>query len=275
MMVVATVDDFLSSPFGRFVFGRTWLSFCTDVGLAGLLVWGRPDADDVAPLLRAIPVHDSPLAEPRDRYLDLHRIESLDAPIFAAFAEYVATERERMRASIRCIAVTHGTALMGAVAQGFGTVAPTPFPVRLFADPADALGWLGAPSSLAIELEQLQAAALDTTPLVRDMRAQLRGQLRGAALATMAAALGLSARSLQRKLREHGTSFQHELNRLRVEESQQLLAGSDSTVTEIAMAVGSASVHHFGTLFRRFTGMTPTQWRASSREACAGFGRSI
>jgi AraC-like DNA-binding protein len=151
---------------------------------------------------------------------------------------------------------------MGALAQGFGAVAPTLFPVGMFAEPVDALAWLDAPPSLAVELEYLQAAALHTTPLLRDMRAQLRGRLRGAALATVAAALGLSARSLQRKLREHGTSFQRELNRLRVEEAQQLLVDSDATVTEIAMAVGSASVHHFGTLFRRFTGVTPTQWRA-------------
>jgi len=243
------------------VFGRTWLSFCTPAGLAGMIVWGRPDIDEMAPALCAIPVRGSSLAEPRDRYLDVRRIEGLDAPVFAAFAEHVATERESMRRSVRRLAVAHGTAFMGAIAQGFGTVAPTPFPMQLFADPDDALGWLGAPPALALELEQLQAAALGTTPLVRDMRGELHGRLRGAGLPAVAAALGMSARSLQRRLREHGTSFQHELNRLRIEEAQRLLAGSDATVTEIALAVGSASVHHFGTLFRRFTGMTPTQWR--------------
>jgi AraC-like DNA-binding protein len=68
-------------------------------------------------------------------------------------------------------------------------------------------------------------------------------------------------RSLQRRLHEHGTSFEIELDALRVEIAQRLMLRTEASLTEISLAVGCASPGHFGVLFRKATGMSPRRWR--------------
>ena len=52
------------------------------------------------------------------------------------------------------------------------------------------------------------------------------------------------------------------LRRLRVLRSIELLAGSDGSVTRIAMDVGYNSLSVFETAFRDLTDTTPTEYRA-------------
>lgn len=47
----------------------------------------------------------------------------------------------------------------------------------------------------------------------------------------------------------------------RIDHAQMLLLASDKSLAEIAFQCGLADQAHFSRLFRRFTGMTPTQWR--------------
>jgi AraC family transcriptional regulator len=53
------------------------------------------------------------------------------------------------------------------------------------------------------------------------------------------------------------------VRRLRVEYACQALAGSDASLTGIAAAAGFADQSHFCKTFKRVTGMTPGQYRAS------------
>jgi len=41
-----------------------------------------------------------------------------------------------------------------------------------------------------------------------------------------------------------------------------LLADTDHKITSIAFEVGCASLQHFSTLFRKATGVAPSEWRA-------------
>ncbi|MXN43789.1 helix-turn-helix domain-containing protein [Shinella kummerowiae] len=49
--------------------------------------------------------------------------------------------------------------------------------------------------------------------------------------------------------------------KLRIERASALLLNSDKSLTEIAFNCGLSDQAHFSRLFRRFVGMTPTQWR--------------
>jgi len=55
----------------------------------------------------------------------------------------------------------------------------------------------------------------------------------------------------------------------RIEKAKRLLAGSDHSVTEIALSVGFAETSAFTNAFRRMTGLSPTQYRRSSARPLA------
>jgi len=53
------------------------------------------------------------------------------------------------------------------------------------------------------------------------------------------------------------------LQRLRIERARGLLTGTEQSITDIAFGTGYASSQYFSTVFRRFTGQTPQEFRAS------------
>lgn len=82
-----------------------------------------------------------------------------------------------------------------------------------------------------------------------------------ARLAPVAAELGLSARTLQRKLAEAGSSFQQVLDAVRFSLAQDYLRRRELGLVDIAFLLGfqeqSASTH----AFREWSGMNPGAWR--------------
>lgn len=75
--------------------------------------------------------------------------------------------------------------------------------------------------------------------------------------------LGLSERSLYRKLASEGRSYQDILDDFRAAESQRLLMQRKHTHSEIASAVGFTEQSAWARAFRRWTGLSPTEWRES------------
>lgn len=61
--------------------------------------------------------------------------------------------------------------------------------------------------------------------------------------------------------RSTGQSFVSYLNSYRIERAQQLLAGTELSVTEIGHVVGFCDQSYFGMVFRRLIGMTPSGYR--------------
>jgi AraC-like DNA-binding protein len=86
-------------------------------------------------------------------------------------------------------------------------------------------------------------------------------------VAATAAALGVSARSLQDRLQRSGSSFRVELHAARVLAAKALLAETPQKLTAIALEVGYSSLQHFSTRFRKATGLTPSEWRARARSS--------
>lgn len=58
-----------------------------------------------------------------------------------------------------------------------------------------------------------------------------------------------------------GSSFKEYLNMVRIEESKRLLANTDYSIIDIAVAIGFENQSYFSKTFKRYTGLTPKQYR--------------
>lgn len=58
-----------------------------------------------------------------------------------------------------------------------------------------------------------------------------------------------------------GSSFKEYLNMVRIEESKRLLSNTDFSIIDIAVAVGFEDQSYFSKVFKKYTGLTPKQFR--------------
>ena len=58
-----------------------------------------------------------------------------------------------------------------------------------------------------------------------------------------------------------GSSFKEYLNMIRIEESKRLLANTDYPILDIAVSVGFEDQSYFSKVFKKYTGLTPKQYR--------------
>jgi len=72
---------------------------------------------------------------------------------------------------------------------------------------------------------------------------------------------GTSERTLHRRVAEGGSSFKEVTEALRRELALGYLADAARNVTDVAMLVGYSDGRAFARAFRRWTGMTPLEWR--------------
>jgi AraC-like DNA-binding protein len=260
--VQAGVDlaEFLADPVGRCLAGPSWLYFYAQTGFCGFLVWGRPTEDDLERLVRVLEVE---LGSPRHvALIDARRVEGADPRGFAVLERYVRTNHEALGRVVEKLAIVRPDGIVGAITSGFFGVTPPPYPVAIFEDRAKALDWLAVPDREAVladlACEEERAAS---SPLLRDVRAFVEASLGDATLASAAKSLGMSERSLQRRLSDQGTTFVTEVNQARVRIAKERLAESDAQLTQIAHDIGCSSLASFSTLFRRATGETPSAFR--------------
>ena len=99
--------------------------------------------------------------------------------------------------------------------------------------------------------------------LVEQTRILLRDELNGgdASLEAMAERLGMSARTLQRRLRDLGTSHQELLDEMRKELAMRYLREPEMAVCEVAYLLGFSQSSAFHRAFKRWTGKTPNEFR--------------
>jgi AraC-like DNA-binding protein len=98
----------------------------------------------------------------------------------------------------------------------------------------------------------------------------LQGRNSGDEVAQM---LAMHRRTLNRRLKASGTTFQAVLDEVRFEVARELLDDHAIALDDIAAALGYAGVSPFMRTFRRWTGTTPGQWRRSAA-ARGGFERA-
>ncbi|ADO68621.1 AraC family transcriptional regulator [Stigmatella aurantiaca] len=98
---------------------------------------------------------------------------------------------------------------------------------------------------------------------VSQVRSVLRRQLSGEepSIGGVARALGMSERSLQRKLSEAHTSFKALLSEVRRDMAREQLATTDIELAELSFLLGFSDPNSLHRAFKRWEGMTPLEYR--------------
>jgi AraC-like DNA-binding protein len=84
-------------------------------------------------------------------------------------------------------------------------------------------------------------------------------------LVMVAKELGMSERTLQRRITDEGTTFRQVLNETRHELGRQYLGDARLEITEAAFLVGFEDPNSFYRAFRSWEGQTPAEWRAANQ----------
>ncbi|MGB5329605.1 MAG: helix-turn-helix transcriptional regulator [Gammaproteobacteria bacterium] len=74
--------------------------------------------------------------------------------------------------------------------------------------------------------------------------------------------LGISVRTLQRRLKASGLSYSELVEQIRHEQACRLLDKPDANMAAIASALGYIDPSSFSRAFRRWTGMSPRVYRS-------------
>jgi AraC-like DNA-binding protein len=106
----------------------------------------------------------------------------------------------------------------------------------------------------------------DAWDFVTTLRALIRPYLAQGhpQLSLVAEIVGMSERTLQRRLVESGTSYSEIVQDARFSIASELLADSELNIADIAFAASYDNAPHFSRAFKRLTGMTPRDYRRSA-----------
>ncbi len=250
--------------------GRYWSNerscvFAHSETLLGFACWGRPGVDDVRELLAVCEVGLRHGMTPYRWLVDLRGLELIEPVTFAQFLAYTRDNRDVLRRNISQQAQLRPDGLVGAIVSGFAQVAMLPYPDRVFGDAEAALQWLRLDRAMGVdllsELTALRSEAIANHGAVARLRRAIDHAGASLDAATAARRLGLSTRTLQRALREAGTTYRMELKAFRIRRSQELLRG-EHKLAWIAGELGFSSAQHFATAYRQAVGETPSAWRA-------------
>ncbi|WP_244510332.1 helix-turn-helix domain-containing protein [Microvirga guangxiensis] len=110
-----------------------------------------------------------------------------------------------------------------------------------------------------------EPAPSDSGPLTADLRRLLRTELLRdtCSAATVARLFSMHRRTLTRHLRTEGLAFRQVANEVRFEIACQLLQNTDMALSQVAAALKYSEPSAFTRAFRRWSGQTPSAWRAS------------
>jgi AraC-like DNA-binding protein len=270
MIGARSVEAMVADPVGRFRVGPTYVVWCASPTLCGSVHWGRPSQRDVRELMQLFdPVH-SALDGGHDFVMDTHALDSVDWLILIPTADYLRSRFPAWGRRIKRLAMVMPSGPLGVtvagITQAVSLVVP-PYPVRLCATTADALGWLDRADAFTAlaEIDRLVEATRGIAPIVRTLREYLARSLAAPTVAEAARACGVAPRSLQRELAQARTGFGAELEAARIRAACALLESSDEKIETIARRVGCPSSSRLSALFRKALGETPADYRARRR----------
>ena len=120
---------------------------------------------------------------------------------------------------------------------------------------------------MAERIEQLEARQRrDLVGRVRDVM-QTVIFLEDSRASIVASRIGVSLRTLNRRLHGKGTSLQEIRDQVTAEAACQLLANTEKSASEVALILGYSDSSAFTRAFRRWRGVPPAQWRARKRRS--------
>jgi AraC-like DNA-binding protein len=262
------IEDLLLSPIGKYFIGPTFIYFYPERHFNGLSLWGCPSVGDIVMLNRLMDAVLAPAGQHHLSLIDTRCLGGVDPASFATMAGYVLKRAAAFQMLIRKQALLRPPGLIGAVVAGFYDVTPSGYPTAVFTEPETALRWLGVPEWWKTKdlLEELLEARRPSDQLLERIRCHLEMVRNDRPnLEETAAAVGISERTLQRRLRDANTTFRGEVRAAQVRRAQRLMLNTDWSLTAIAFESGCASLQHFSALFRELNGVTPSSWRATRR----------
>lgn len=109
----------------------------------------------------------------------------------------------------------------------------------------------------------------ETATALPQLRLWLQSQLNGSVptRASTAKALNLSERTLSRRLKAQGSSFEQVLDEVRQSAALNAVGHTTRGLSDIAQSLGFAESSTFYRAFRRWTGDTPARWRKRSQQS--------
>jgi len=116
--------------------------------------------------------------------------------------------------------------------------------------------------------ERIEIQTFEASPLSYAIRTRLPDALRERrySINDMAEQLGLSTRTLQRRLAEDGVVFRDLLDAYRQEEAIRLMRSGDQLLIEVARTLGYDEQSSFTRAFKRWTGKSPSAWMREHRD---------
>lgn len=238
------------------------------------------------------------------RYIDLSHTFTIPRPVPAGRLLRAELDDTGLPADVRRFLVERDLAAMLTV---LGELAPGGVPVveveLAFPPPPDPSPWASAfgvaprfgaaRHGFAVDATHLDRPLPQANPataalceaLCADMarrrrdRADVAGRVRvlltqrlafGGGMEEVAAGLGMSVRTLRRRLADEGTGFRELLDEVRRELAVRLLATGVLGVEDVALRLGYAEATSFIHAFRRWTGRTPARWRAEREPGPGG-----
>lgn len=129
-------------------------------------------------------------------------------------------------------------------------------------------GMTTLPNTIPVSLEQPHGPNGHAWDFVSVLRMILQPYLNRSHpdISLVAEIVGMSTRTLQRRLHQSGSSYSEVLQQARFEIARGLLDNSGAKIVDVAMTAGYENQQHFARAFRRFTGVTPTTYRRTAAE---------
>lgn len=125
--------------------------------------------------------------------------------------------------------------------------------------------WKFFEPELRKRLSELEASATMTDRIRGALLEQLPAG--DASVSAVAQRLGISGRTLQRRLTDEGRNFQNVVSQIREELARHYLQNTKMTGSEISFLLGYADPNSFFRAFQAWTGQNPKQMRTALREA--------
>jgi len=208
------------------------------------------------------------LRPPLCRVVDGRALAGIDDDAWDQMVSAVSSQAESLRPAFERQAIIVAPGIAGARTAALLPALGPGDACRVFVDPDEAYRFvdpIDGPLAKA-SVDALVASVTSIRIVEARARAWVAGNLRAADVGVCAASLGMSTRTLQRKLRELGSSYRALVADERVAAARAQLEDGDAKVEAIARAIGCSSASQLGVLLRRAGHASPSALRAAQRQ---------
>ncbi len=265
-MKPAHVDAFLRDPPGRWALAGTCIGWSYSPLLSGVATWGRPGVPESRAALAMLEAFESPgLTSGMVLILDARRLE-VDMDSLRVLADWIHERRDALRARVRMQVGIVGSSAAAFILSGVLPIIGDTHPFKVFSNALEGYSYASPEhgAELLAEIDGLVAGVLGARSEQLGLSGLLRQHGGNLDVAQAARKLGVSVRTLQRRLSDGGSSFRAAQLEARFQEACELLTTTDLKVAAAAARLG-ISDGALTALFRTHAGLTPAEYRRKAR----------